>query len=159
MYIRSFPDGRQGGNRIKEDRARLRPREARATHCRPREVLDGEGRQGLGRRDEGSPQAGLQTSKVYYYFFFFFLHSVLGAASLGFGISRSRNPVKMDLDIKNLTLLLIFQIYFFCTLEGMGLKEIAISLGHWQQLCCMTLALHGLKRCGGRGRRRLQAHD
>ena len=34
-----------------------------------------------------------------------------------------------------------------------------IFLGHWQQLCCMTLALHGFKRSSGRGRRRLWAHD
>ena len=65
----------------------------------------------------------------------------------------------MDPEIKNPTFLFIFHMSLFCTLEGMGLKEIAISLGHWQQFCCMTLALHGLKRCGGRGRRQLWAHD
>ena len=65
----------------------------------------------------------------------------------------------MDPEIKNLALLRIFQMSLFCTLEGMGLEKIAISLRHWQQLCCMTLALHGFKRCGGRGRRQLWAHD
>ena len=88
---------------------------------------DGEGRHGLGNRVEGSPQAGLQTSRGSVFFF--------------------------------RTLLRIFQMSLFCTLEGMGLEKIAISLRHWQQLCCMTLALHGFKRCGGRGRRRLWAHD
>ena len=39
------------------------------------------------------------------------------------------------------------------------MDEIARFLGHWQQLCCMTLALHAFKRCSGRGRRRLWAHD
>ena len=140
--------------RIKNYRARLRPRE----------VQDGEGRQGLERRDEGSPQAGLQTSKGSALLrpadaLFFFTHSVLRAASLGFGILRSGNLVKMDPEIKNLTLLLILQMFLLYTLDGMGLEEIAISLGHWQQFCCMTLALHGLERCGGRGRRRLWAHD
>ena len=39
----------------------------------------------------------------------------------------------MDPEIKNLALLLIFQLSLFSTLEGMGLGEILISLGHWQQ--------------------------
>ena len=34
------------------------------------------------------------------------------------------------------------------------MDEFAIFLGHWQHLCCMTLALHRFKRCSGSGRRR-----
>ena len=39
------------------------------------------------------------------------------------------------------------------------MDETTIFLGHWQQLCMMTLALCGFKRCSGRGRQRLWAHD
>ena len=65
----------------------------------------------------------------------------------------------MDPDIKKLAILLIFQMSVLSTLKCMARDETMIFLGHWQQLCCMALALHGFKRCSGRGRRRLWAHD
>ena len=65
----------------------------------------------------------------------------------------------MDPDIKKLALLLIFQFSLFSSLESIDRDETAIFLWHWQQLCGMILALHGVKLCNGRGRRRLWAHD
>ena len=65
----------------------------------------------------------------------------------------------MDPEIKKLAMLLMFQLSLYSLLECMSMGETAIFLRHWQHLCCMTLALHGFKRCSGRGRRRLWAHD
>ena len=74
-------------------------------------------------------------------------------------ISDSSNIDNMDSDIKKLAMLLMFQLSLFSLLECIAMDEFAIFLGHWQQLCCMTLALHAFKRCSGRRRRRLWAHD
>ena len=65
----------------------------------------------------------------------------------------------MDSSIKKIAMLLIYQLSIFSMLECIAAHENAIFLGHWQHLCCMTLALHGFKRCSGRGQRRLWAHD
>ena len=65
--------------------------------------------------------------------------------------SESRHFVKMNPNFKKLTILFLFQLSLFTTLECMFKDEEAIFLWHWQQLCCMTLALHRFKLLHGDG--------
>ena len=65
----------------------------------------------------------------------------------------------MDPDVRKLVILLIYQLSLFTTLECICTKKEMILIWHWQQLDCLTLALHGPKLCNGRHQRRLWAHD
>ena len=64
----------------------------------------------------------------------------------------------MDIDFHKLTVLLLFQLSLFATLECISRENEAIFLWHWQQLG-LTLAIHGLKLWSGRQQRRLWVHD
>ena len=65
----------------------------------------------------------------------------------------------MDPEVHKLVILLLFQLSLFTTLETISRDNEMILLWHWQQLGCLTLALHGLKLRSGRHERRLWAHD
>ena len=67
--------------------------------------------------------------------------------------------LKMDPDVKKLVILLIWQLSLFTTLECISREEERIFLWHWQQIQCLTLALHAFKLRSGRHSQRLWAHD
>ena len=61
--------------------------------------------------------------------------------------------------MKKLVILFIFQLSLFSTLECISREEERIFLWHWQQIQCVTLALHAFLLRSGRHPRRLWAHD
>ena len=65
----------------------------------------------------------------------------------------------MDPDVHKLTLFFIFQLALLASLECISRDREAVLLWQWQQLGCLTLALHGFKLLNGRQQRRLWAHD
>ena len=65
----------------------------------------------------------------------------------------------MDVEIQKLLLLLVFQLSLLGALETLSGIEGVIFVWYWQQVWCMTLTMHNLKRMHGRQPRRLWAHE
>ena len=81
---------------------------------------------------------------------------------LGFVVGSSALPSHftiMDGDIRRLAMLLVFQMSLFCALESMDIDACIMCLWHWQQMCCLTVAVEGLRRVCARRPKRLWAHD
>src|ERR1700738_197486 len=65
----------------------------------------------------------------------------------------------MDGNIRRLAELLVFQMFMLITLESMDIDVCVMCLWHWQQMCCLMVAVEGLRRVCTRRPRRLWAHD
>ena len=75
-----------------------------------------------------------------------------------------RNPncehaLTMDSEVRMLAMLLMFQFSVFCTFESLSNDFDVISVWHWQQVCCMMIAMQGLAGVHPSRPRRLWAHD
>ena len=55
-------------------------------------------------------------------------------------------------------ILLLFQLSLLCTLESLSTDVDVKSLGHWQQVCCMMVAVQGLSGVRASRPKRLWAH-
>lgn len=65
----------------------------------------------------------------------------------------------MDIEVKRLLLILVFQLSAFCALEALSGVGGVISVWHWQQVQSMTLALFCSNNTHGCRRRRIWAYD
>ena len=65
----------------------------------------------------------------------------------------------MDGNIRRLAELLVFQMSMLITLENMDIDACVMCLWHWQQMCCLMVAVEGLRWVCARRPRRLWAHD
>ena len=73
-------------------------------------------------------------------------------------LRKCSQSLNMDSNVRRLAILLVFHLSLLCTMENLSRDVSMISLWHWQQLCCVTVAVQGLRGVRARRPRRLWAH-